>query len=85
MAASSKKSVARKLRDMGIRDIFKMRATLRTRYKLLYVSLVFTGLSLCWYGVWKGVQAVPILNNPFVAVLAGLLLLYLTGRVNKLG
>ncbi len=73
-----------KLRLKGAEDIFKVRKTLVTRYKILYITMVFTGLTLCWYGVWMGVQETPILNHPVVAIIVGLALLALTGRVNKL-
>ena len=77
-------SELRQLRNKSQQNIFQVRETLRTRYKILYIALVFVGLSLCWYGVWQGVQSIPILNNPIVACIVGLILLSLTGRVNEL-
>lgn len=68
----------------GEEGIFKMRRGLETHFKILYIAMVFTGVALVWYGIWKGVQSVPILNHPAVAIVVGLILLVLTGRVNKL-
>lgn len=74
----------RKVRDESQESIFKVRETLQTRFKILYIAMVFVGMSMVWYGIWKGIQLIPFISNPVVAILIGLTLLLLTGRVNKL-
>ena len=74
----------RKALRKGEQSIFKVREGLKTHFKILYIAMVFTGMALVWYGIWKGVQSMPIISNPIVAIAIGLVLLGLTGRVNKL-
>jgi hypothetical protein len=78
------KRPVKKLRYQGAESIFKVRKELKTHFKILYIAMVFGGMALVWYGIWKGVQAIPIVSNPVVAMALGLTLLGLTGRVNKL-
>lgn len=78
------KRPAYQLAYKGVNGVFKVREGLKNHFKILYIAMVFTGMALVWYGIWKGVQSIPIINNPAVAIALGLLLLALTGRVNKL-
>lgn len=65
----------KRIRSQSATGLFYVREGLKT---------VFVGLTLTWYAVWVTVQKVPYLNNPAVAIVVGLILLTLTGRVNRL-
>lgn len=60
-----------------------LRQDLKARHAILYVALAFLGSTLCWYAVWKIVQAVPVLRNPIVALIAGVVLLGVTAGYRK--
>jgi len=45
--------------------------------------LVFLGVVLIWYGVWDIVGVIPILKNPYVAAMVGIVILALTGTFYK--
>ncbi len=69
---------------IGFGEFFRMRKDLQFHHKILFVTLVFIGLVLCWYGVWSLVGEIPVIKNPLVALIVGVLILWLTDRVNAL-
>lgn len=48
-------------------------------HKALFAATVFLGLVFLWYGVWSIIDVTPILHNPYVALVLGLVLLLGTG------
>jgi len=56
---------------------------LKLHHKIIYGSLVFLGVVLIWYGVWDIVGVIPILKNPYVATITGIIILALTGAYYK--
>ena len=56
---------------------------MRLHHKIIYGVLVFLGVVLVWYGVWDIVGVIPILKNPYVAVVVGVAILVLTGTFYK--
>ncbi|MCD6486580.1 MAG: hypothetical protein J7K35_04565 [Syntrophobacterales bacterium] len=56
---------------------------LKLHHKIIYGTLVFLGVVLIWYGLWDIVGMIPILKNPYVAVMAGTILLVMTGTFYK--
>ncbi|MGH7195424.1 MAG: hypothetical protein ACREGA_01450 [Candidatus Saccharimonadales bacterium] len=71
-------------RTLGADDIFRVRKNLKLHHKALFIALVFVGLNFCWFGVWTTIEQIPILNNPLVAIVVGVILLMLAGKVNTL-
>lgn len=65
-------------------DIAHMQTRLKTHHKIIYVSLVFFGVVLVWYGLWTllGDWAL-IRQHPTIALVAGILLLTATGQFYK--
>jgi len=57
----------------------KFRCDLKMHHKVLYAFAVFLGLVLVWYGMWGVVTLIPFLKKPLVALVAGTVLLFLTG------
>lgn len=57
----------------------KFRRNLKMHHKVLYAFAVFVGLVLVWYGMWGLVMLIPFLKKPIVALVAGTVLLFLTG------
>lgn len=76
----STKDVYNKIVD----DIWNARKDLKTRHKIIYITLAFVGLNLLWFGVWTLVKNIPILSNPLVSIPSGIALLMLTGKVKDL-
>lgn len=68
----------------GVGELFSIRRDLSRARKALYMSAVFTGLVLVWYGVWTAVGDIWPLSNPAVAIIAGVLLLLATGKIKDL-
>ena len=73
-----------KEKHFSLGDVFKMRKDLKLHYKALYVAIAFVGLNFCWFGVWTTIARAPYLNNPLIAVVVGVILLKLTGKINDL-
>mgnify|MGYP000001573173 CR=1 FL=1 len=52
---------------------------LKRRHKALFALLVFIGAVFLWYGMWTIVSEIPIINNPYIATVLGLIILFATG------
>ena len=68
----------------GPADLFLVRRDLNILHKALYIGIVFLGLNLAWFGVWNTVSAIWPLNIPLVAIILGVFLLYITGKIKDL-
>ncbi len=68
----------------SIGDLFRIREDLTVLHKAAYIATVFLGLNLAWFGVWTAVESIWPLNVPLVAIVLGVALLYLTGKINDL-
>ena len=51
----------------------------KLRHKIIFAFLVFFGINLLWYGMWMIVSDIPWLNHPIVALIAGAIILIVTG------
>jgi amino acid permease len=51
----------------------------KRHHKMLFAFLVFFAINLLWYGMWGIVSALPLLNNPVIAVIIGTIILIATG------
>jgi hypothetical protein len=69
---------------VGVTDMLRMREGLKTHHKLLFVAVAFVGLNFCWFGVWNAIADTPFIRNPLIAVIIGLILMRLTGKINDL-
>lgn len=68
----------------GVGDLFRIRQDLSKLHKTFYVSAVFFGLVLVWYGVWTSIGNIWPLSNPAVAIILGVLILLATGKIKEL-
>ena len=64
-------------------EINRFDQNLKLHHKIIYGTLVFLGVVLIWYGLWDIVGMIPILKNPYVATVAGIIILALTGTFYK--
>ena len=64
-------------------EINRFDQNLKLHHKIIYGALVFLGVVLIWYGVWDIVGVIPILKNPYVAAMTGIIILALTGTFYK--
>lgn len=71
-------------RYQGIEDLFRIRKDLKIHHKIIFVSLVFLGLVLTWYGVWTAIAEIPYIQQPLVALVLGVVVLVLTGKTKDL-
>jgi hypothetical protein len=69
---------------IGMENFFRMRKDLKLHHKLMFVALAFVGLNFCWYGVWMAITRTPFISNPLIAVIIGVILMKLTGKINDL-
>jgi hypothetical protein len=51
----------------------------KLRHKILFAFLVFFAINLLWYGIWEIVSTIPILSNPYVAIILGGIILIGSG------
>lgn len=56
---------------------------LKLHHKIIFAFLVFFGINLLWYGMWEIVSDIPFLNNPFVALCLGSIILIATGYLHE--
>lgn len=67
-----------------VQDIETMQNRLKTHHKIIYVSLVFSGVVLVWFGLWTLlVEWTFVHHHPSIALVAGIVLLALTGQFYK--
>ena len=52
---------------------------MRESHSGIYAFIGGLGIIMFWYGVWEGLQYVPLLGTPLVAMLVGFSLMYGTG------
>lgn len=64
-------------------DILGIQKSLKLHHKIIYLALIFLGVVLVWYGAWTIVAQIPVLNNPVVAIVIGVILLIFTGTIYK--
>ena len=82
--------VARQLESLNFTrkiwgEVGEFQRGLKVHHKLAYGTLVFLGVLLMWYGTWGLIATIPVLKLPGVALVAGVVLLALTGVLyNKL-
>jgi hypothetical protein len=50
-----------------------------SHFPILYAFIGSIGVVLCWRGVWGIADLIPVLNNPYVSLLASLLVMLPTG------
>lgn len=48
---------------------------LKKRHKLIYILIAFLGVNLIWYSFWTLISEIPVINNPYVAGVLGVLIL----------
>jgi hypothetical protein len=53
------------------------------RRKFVYYFLLTLSGTLIWYGFWTLIERIPVLANPFVALVAGFSLAWLIRAYNK--
>lgn len=53
--------------------------SLKLRHKITFAFLVFFAINLLWYGMWEIVSTLPILSNPYLALIIGGIILIGTG------
>lgn len=51
----------------------------KAHHKIMFAFVVFFAINLLWYGMWDIVSEIPILSNPFVALITGAIILIGTG------
>jgi len=54
-----------------------------TYYRLPYAALVVSGFMLFWYGAFNLIPKIPYLSNGATAMIAGLILLLITGAAHR--
>lgn len=64
-------------------DLYNFQENLQAYHKIPYAIMVVMGFLLFWYGAWSVIRVLPILNNGFVALVAGGFLLFVTGSIYK--
>jgi hypothetical protein len=64
-------------------EVNRFDQNLKLHHKIIYGALVFLGVVLIWYGLWDIVGVIPILKNPYVAAVTGIIILALTGTFYK--
>lgn len=64
-------------------DFQNFQENLQLYHKIPYAVMVVTGFMFFWYGAWKLIPMIPILNQGPVALVAGMLLLFITGTIYK--
>jgi len=57
----------------------KIMRRLKRRHRMAFATLVFLGVSFLWYGAWTIISDIPILNNPYIATVIGVIILVGTG------
>jgi len=50
------------------------------RFPLLYAFCAFVGLLFVWYGFWTLISTIPILGNPYVSSILGIVILIILGQ-----
>ncbi|MBI2613781.1 MAG: hypothetical protein HYW62_03335 [Candidatus Levybacteria bacterium] len=57
---------------------------LRFHHRIIFTLLGTMGIVLIWRGTWNLFDKTPLLNDPLISILAGLLLVILSGIFFKL-
>lgn len=76
------KSLGTRIKNMEqqlIKKDQKIVRKLKMHHKILFAAIVFTGVVFLWYGAWSLISELPWLNNPFIALGIGVVLLLGTG------
>ena len=84
LALHIEREVARQVESLSLTgkaraEVRELQQRLKLHHKIAYGSMVFLGVLLMWYGAWTAIATVPILKNPAVALVTGMVLLGLTG------
>lgn len=56
----------------------KMMKRLKRRHRMVFATLVFSGVAFLWYGVWTIISDIPILSNPYISTVLGVIILIAT-------
>jgi hypothetical protein len=52
---------------------------LKRRHRIIFAMLVFIGAVFLWYGIWTIISEVPVINNPYISTILGMIILLATG------
>jgi uncharacterized membrane protein (DUF106 family) len=50
-----------------------------SEYPIFYALIAGTGVILVWRGIWHTADVTPVLENPFVSIIIGTVMLLITG------
>lgn len=62
-----------KQKESKYMDNFKL------HHKITFAFVVFFAINLLWYGMWEIISILPILSNPYWAIIIGAIILIGTG------
>ena len=54
------------------------------KHRLLYTLAISLGIVLVWRGIWETTLMIPILSYPIVALVVGIIILWLTEKYSEL-
>jgi len=69
------------LRHTAWRSMRLLQKDIKLYHKIIYLVLIFLGLVFTWYGTWTLIARIPIVQNPVVALVVGILMLSFTGTL----
>ena len=78
-SSDKRRSIGRRVAE----DVISLQKDFKYFHKFLYVMCIFIGVILSWYGAWNIVAMIPVLKNPFVATVCGMVILAGTGTLFK--
>lgn len=81
------KNIEKKLEQLHhvlLAEIKSFRNRFERKFSMLFLLVVFLGITLVWYGFWTIISDVPIISNPYVSLGVGLVILLVLGRKSDL-
>ena len=57
----------------------KLMRKLKRRHHAIFAFVVFIGAVFLWYGIWTIISEIPIISNPYIATILGIIILFATG------
>ena len=63
-----------------IKETHQFQRKLQRHHRMIYALLTFIGIVFLWYGVWTLISEIPGLDNPYLAIGIGLVILLVLGQ-----
>lgn len=64
-------------------EIREAQRSVKLHHQIIYGVGVFVGVVLVWFGLWEFIRTTPVISNPAVSLVAGIVLLVLMGSFCK--